>query len=280
MKKLADGVFLERAYPGVTLGALVSAKGIVMIDAPVRPEDGRAWQKALQEKTGGSEKLLINLDSHPDRTLGVQAVESRVLAHQTVAAAFNNRSTIFKAQAIESGAEWETCTGLSGTRWVPPELMYSKQIWLHWGPSGIKVEHHPGPELGSSWVILPELKIVFVGDLVVVGQPPFLENCDLKAWGQALDLLLSKEFEGFKIIGGRGGVLAEKDIQSLGKFLSTVDKQLQRLAKREHTPQATEKLVEKLLAGLETPAKHKKFYTQRLKYGLYHCYIRHYYSEG
>lgn len=280
MKKLADGVFLESAYPGVTLGALVSKKGIVMIDAPVRPEDGRAWQKALREKSGGSDRLLINLDSHPDRTLGVHAVESRVLAHQAVTAAFNLRPAVFKAQAIESGAEWETCTGLSGTRWVPPELMYSKQIWLHWGTFVVQVEHHPGPEPGSSWVIIPEFKIVFVGDLVVAGQPPFLANSDIKAWGQALNLLLSKEYEGYKVIGGRGGVVAEKDIQSLGKFLSTVDKQLQRLAKREYPPQATEKLIDKLLAGLDTPAKHKTFYTQRLKYGLYQCYIRNYYSEA
>lgn len=278
MRKLAGGVYVEGSYPGVTLGALVSERGIVMIDTPLRLEDGRSWQKELREKGGGGDRLLISLDSHPDRTLGARVMDSLVLAHQAVADAFSQRPAIFKAQVAESGAEWETCTGLSGTRWSPPRLLYSKSATLFWGDTPLVVEHHPGPEKGSSWVVFPELKIVFVGDHVVVKQPPFLANANLKAWREALDLLLSKEYEAYKIVGGRGGMAAEKDIRDLQKFLSTVQKNLERLAKRKSSPEATKKLVDKLLVGFNPPAKSKILYSQRLKYGLYHCYSRSYHS--
>lgn len=278
MKKLAGGVYVEGSYPGVTLGALVSDQGIVMIDAPLRLEDGRNWQNQLREKGGGGDRLLISLDSHPDRTLGAKALESLVLAHRAVADAFSQRPAIFKAQVTESGADWETCTGLSGIRWSPPQLMYTKDTTLFWGGTTLVVEHHPGPEIGSSWVVFPELKIVFVGDHVVVKQPPFLANADLKAWREALDLLLSKEYEGYKIIAGRGGLASEKGIRELQKFLTGVQKNLERLSKRKSSPDATKKLVDKLLVSLNTPAKYKNFFTQRLTYGLYHCYSRFYHS--
>jgi hypothetical protein len=35
--------------------------------------------------------VLINLDAHPDRTLGVRAMDCTVIAHEKTAQAFRNR---------------------------------------------------------------------------------------------------------------------------------------------------------------------------------------------
>jgi glyoxylase-like metal-dependent hydrolase (beta-lactamase superfamily II) len=279
MRKISAGVYIEGAYPGVTLGVLVFPDGVVMIDAPINPDDGRAWQKAVREMKGGSVRLLINLDSHPDRTLGARFTNGSVLAHEATAKAFANRSTIFKAQVVESGAEWENCSGLSGIRWLPPNLIFTKQTKIHLEGTDILVEHHPGPEAGASWVVLPEKKVVFVGDAVLVKQPPFLANARIESWVEALDLLLSKEYKGYKVVSGRGGLVGEKEIRNIRQFLRNVEKQLDRLSKRKASPQTTEKLVDKLLTTLETPAKYRKMYFQRLRYGLYH-YFAKCYSSG
>jgi glyoxylase-like metal-dependent hydrolase (beta-lactamase superfamily II) len=279
MRKISAGVYIESSYPGVTLGVLVFPDGVVMIDAPISPDDGRAWQKTIRELKGGIIRLLINLDSHPDRTLGARSANGSVLAHAATAEVFTNRSSIFKAQIVESGAEWENCSGLSGIRWLPPNLIFTEQTKIHLDDLEILVEHHPGPEAGASWVILPEKKVVFVGDAVLDKQPPFLANARLESWVEALDLLLSKEYKGHKIVSGRGGLVGEKEIRSTRRFLKNVEKQLERLSKRKATPQATEKLVDKLLALVESPAKYRKIHSQRLRYGLYHCFAK-YYSSG
>jgi cyclase len=279
MKKVATGIYIENAYAGVTLGALVFKEGIVMIDAPISPEDGRAWQQALRKLDGGAGRLLINLDAHPDRALGVRIMESYVLAHRASADSFNQRPLIFKAQGTESGAEWENIKGLSGIRWQPPNLVFTDQARIHWGNTEVLIEHHPGPTKGACWVLIPEKKVIFVGDAVVAKQPPFLAEANLGKWIQALDVLLSK-YKGFKIISGRGGQVGEKDIRSLSRFIKGVDKQLERISKRKMAPQAAEKLVEKLLPTLESPAKYRKFYAQRLRHGLYHCYARNYYASS
>jgi len=62
----------------------------------------------------------------------------------------------------------------------------------------VKVEYHPGPATGASWVILPELQIVFVGDAVLRNQPPFLANADLPTWLDTLSLLGSPAFKGWQ----------------------------------------------------------------------------------
>ena len=49
MKKLAAGVYMESGYPGVCLGAIVYSRGLLLVDTPPIPEDGRNWISALKE---------------------------------------------------------------------------------------------------------------------------------------------------------------------------------------------------------------------------------------
>ena len=75
MQQIKPGIYFEDGYLGVTLGALVFSHGTIMIDAPLRPEDARAWRSALLNLRGGSSRLLVSLDAHLDRTLGTRAME-------------------------------------------------------------------------------------------------------------------------------------------------------------------------------------------------------------
>jgi hypothetical protein len=54
---------------------------------------------------------------------------------------------------------------------------------------------------------------------------------------------------------------------------------MERLGKRKASPEETEKMVAKILANSESPAKYKDLYSQRLKYGLYHYYARNYFPK-
>ena len=75
MQELAHHVYIETGYAGVTLGAINWSHGLVLIDAPFRAEDARSWRSALLNLGGGVDRLLVNLDAHFDRTLGVRAMD-------------------------------------------------------------------------------------------------------------------------------------------------------------------------------------------------------------
>jgi len=156
MQEITNNIFIEDQFHGVTLGVIVTPRGLIQIDAPPSPEDARSWRAALMNLGGGMERTLINLDAHPDRTLGARAMDCIVIAHEKTANTFRTRPNTFKAQGEETGAEWESIPGLGSVRWVPPEISFLNQMTLHWGSSPILLEHHAGPTNGSIWVHLPE----------------------------------------------------------------------------------------------------------------------------
>ncbi len=275
MHAITKTVFFEDQYPGVVLGVIVRPRGLIQIDAPPSPEDSRAWRAALMSLAGGPERVLINLDSHPDRTIGARAMDCIVVAHAKTAQTFRSRPTTFKAQGDETGAEWELISGLGSIRWAPPEISFSEQLTLYWDGSPVRLENHPGPAAGAIWVALPDEKILFIGDTVVKNQPPFLANADLPAWIETLNLLLSPAYKSYTIISGRGGVINSQAIRNQLDFLKHVRDRLEKLANRQAAPEATDHLAVSLANGFKASTARQQHYIQRLRYGLLHYYTRH-----
>jgi glyoxylase-like metal-dependent hydrolase (beta-lactamase superfamily II) len=225
---------------------------------------------------GGHERVLINLDSHPDRTLGVRSMDCTVIAHEQTAQAFHNRPNTFKAQGDETGANWEAIPGLGSVRWAPPEISFGHQLTLHWGESPVILESRPGSTSGAIWVTLPDEKIVFVGDAVMKGQPPFLAHADLPAWIEALDLLMGPDYKGYTVISGRGGVVTTQAIRAQADALNHIHDKLEALGKKRSNVIVTDKLAETLLKDYKAPAAKHKQYLHRLSHGLRNYYTRRY----
>jgi len=279
MQQIERGIYYEDSYLGVTLGGLVFSHGTIMIDAPLRADEARSWRSSLLNQRGGSNRLLINLDAHPDRTLGARSMECTIVAHQKTAQVFRNRPTIFKGQNAETGSIWENYTDAIGVRWANPDITFTDRMSLHWGGPEIVIENHPGPAVGATWVLIPEEKVVFIGDTVVLDQPPFLASADIAAWLETLDLLKSS-YKNYMIISGRGGPVPMDAVRSQIKYLEKVNRGLERLAAKNAPLEATEGLIPSLVSDfLMVSPELKEKYTQRLRYGLLQYYLRSYRSE-
>jgi glyoxylase-like metal-dependent hydrolase (beta-lactamase superfamily II) len=276
MQAIAKDIYIESQYPGVTLGAINFQHGLLQIDAPPSPEDGRAWRAALLNLGGSADRMLVNLDAHPDRTLGARAMDCTIIAHEKTAQVFRSRPTTFKAQGEETGADWESIPGLGNMRWSPPEITFSHQMVIHWGETPVLLEHHPGPAIGAVWVILAEAKVVFVGDAVLRNQPPFLSGADLPVWIETLKLLLSPAYRSWLVVSGRGGLVTVDVIRTQLEYLNHILARLEKLANKKSPPEAVENIVSPLLGMVKIPARSQRRYAQRLRHGLYHYYIRHY----
>jgi len=274
MQEITSNIFIEDQFHGVTLGVIVTPRGLIQIDAPPSPEDARSWRAALMNLGGGMERALINLDAHPDRTLGARAMDCTVIAHEKTASTFRTRPNTFKAQGEETGADWESIPGLGSVRWAPPEISFLDQMTLHWGDTPVLLEHHAGPSSGSIWVRLPEEKIVFVGDAVLKNQPPFFAGANLTDWLTALNLLLGPDFKGYTIISSRGGVVTTNIIKTQLDFIKHVHDKLDKVTAKKANPAAIEKLVNSLLTSFKAPAARQKQFAQRLRYGLLHYNAR------
>ena len=280
MRSISKDVYVEDQYLGATLGVINLSHGLIQVDAPPSPEDGRAWRAALLNLGGGSERLLVNLDAHPDRTLGARAMDCTIVAQEKTAHVFRTRPSTFKAQGEETGADWESIPGLGNIRWVPPEITFSHQMTINWGESPVVLEHHPGPTAGAAWLILPDARVVFVGDAVLKNQPPFLAGSDLLVWVDTLKLLLSSAYRNWLVVSGRGGVVTVDMIRAQKDYLEKVFTKVEKMARKKSVPEAVESLIAPLLRPFKFPSSQTQKYSRRLRYGLHHYYSRHYRASG
>ncbi len=275
MEQIDNGIYYDNTFPGVTLGAIVAPYGTIMIDSPLRNEDARTWRAMLLNMGISTKRYLVNLDAHPDRTLGSRALESTVIAHINTAEELRFRPSVFKGQNLISGADWEINDQVIGTRWVYPIITFDQHLLLHLDTIELVLEHHSGPTTGSIWAIIPSAKIIFVGDTVVPDQPPFLAQADLPSWIESLNLLV-KDYRNYTIISGRGGIVETEVIRSQRTFLNKTLNSLERLANRESPPDKTERIVKRLLKDFTIPPQRRNQYTHRLRHGLFQYYSNHY----
>ena len=273
MQQIERGIYFEDAYLGVTLGALVYSHGIIMIDAPLRAEDARSWRSILMNQRGGSNRILVSLDSHPDRTLGTRALDCTIIAHAKTAQVFRNRPTIFKGQSVETGSVWETYNEAIGMRWAAPDITFTEHMSLFWGGPEIILEHHPGPTPGSVWISIPGARVIFVGDAVVINQPPFLAHAEMDAWIESLNILLARSQDS-TIVSGRGGIATTEDIRSQLQFMMRFKEKTDQFNRAEAWPEKMQKIVQELLTRFDFSGEMRSIYSARLEYGLHQCLAR------
>ncbi len=276
MQEISNHIFIETGYAGVTLGAINWPHGLVLIDSPFRIEDNRSWRSALLTLGGGVDRMLINLDAHFDRTLGTRAMECTVLGHEKMAEVFHNRPVSFKTQTAETGSDWELYNNQGTIRWSPPEITFSEHMGIHWNENSLDLESHPGPAVGAIWAVMASEKIAFIGDAVVVNQPPFLASANIPAWIASLELLLTPSFANYLLVSGRGGLVAQQQVRDQIAFLQQVEDLVAGLNKKNATPDDAAALAPGLLRKFEVTTGREVQYEQRLRYGLSHYFLRHF----
>jgi len=275
MQEISPHIFIETEFPGVTLAVLRCQRGLILIDTPLRIDDTRAWRSMLAGMTGGYERLLVVMDEHFDRTLGIRQLECMTIGHEALSLALKDRPMSFKTQGQESGAEWELVNGLGVVRWAVPDITYSASLNLYWDQFPIYLRSVPGPSLGSTWVELPQQKILFVGDTVIPGAPPFLAAADLPAWQETLEKLLSPTYKGYMLVSGRAGVITSADVKEQSKFLGKVQQQIEKLTGKDNIPHEVEHICLQLLKNFDTKSLGTEHYYSRIFYGLTQYLKRH-----
>jgi glyoxylase-like metal-dependent hydrolase (beta-lactamase superfamily II) len=277
MQEIASHVFIETIFPGVTLGAISWPHGLLLVDAPFRQDDIRAWRSALLNLSGGVDRLLVNLDSHLDRTLGVRSMDCTVVSHETMAEVFRNRPINFKAQPAGTGAEWEMYDNIGSVRWLLPEITFTDEFHIHWDGDPCVFQHRPGPMPGSLWVVLNEQRVIFLGDAVVTNQPPFLANADLPLWIEQLNTLLANDdYRQSLLVSSRSGLVTADDVRKQVRFLEQVHEKLEEMNARGADIEETPPLVSKFLSSIKPDPEKLSLYQDRLRYGLQQYYARHY----
>jgi glyoxylase-like metal-dependent hydrolase (beta-lactamase superfamily II) len=277
MRKIASGVFLENKFPYLKLGVIVTEEGLMLVDSPVRVENGRTWLQELEDL--GTAKYLTLLDSHPDRVLGARGLNLRLVAHDWTRQHMNNWSDSFKGGAKPIGAEADGLKRITGVRKAIPELTFSDEMNILFGGREIHFFHRPGPTPGAMWLVIPDVHVVFIGDSVTVSEPPYLGHADIEGWLESLDDLRSAHMSEYTIVASRDGVVQREHINKMARFLRKIPVRIQHLRKRVEIPEAVTRIATQLMKDYTSPASKYEQVLLRLQTGLLHLYNRSFPNE-
>ena len=279
MRKIAPGVFVEDKYPAVTIGAVVTQQGVILVDSPLRADDTRAWMASLADL--GRPRYMALLDSHPDRVLGARMASFTLVGHDWTRLIMSAWSDSFKGNTNPIGADADGLKRITGVRRAIPELTFSGEMRIRLGEREFQFLHRPGPTPGSIWMLVPDAKAIFIGDTVTVKEPPYLGHAEIEKWLETLQDLRHSRFRSFKLISGRDGLIKRDDINAMARFLRRIPHRIRDFSERGEAPEAVGNYAQQLIRSYKAIAPARMDLSMlRLKTGLIHLYTKMYPSES
>lgn len=272
MRTVASGVYLNSKFPGVSVGAVASRGRLLLIDAPIRIEDAREWISQLGEK--GKPRSMALLDHHPDRVLGARGLDLPILAHDETRLVMNAWPDTFKGGSRPIGAEADRLKRISGVSKAVPDLTFSTEMSLHLEGREIILLHRPGPTRGAIWVVVPDARVVFIGDAVWLDEPAYLGDADLAAWQTTLQQAARGPYKAFTLVSSRDGVIERKALAQMSAWLARVEQRLRKVKPRPDLTESTASLATALLRSYKIPSTRREHAHLRLQVGLERLYTR------
>jgi cyclase len=186
MKKVAENVYVETGFQGCNPGFVVTAGGIVMVDTPTVPSEAKKWRDEIAKY--GEVVYIINTEPHVDHFAGSAWFGGTTVGHE------GTRESILTAEL----GELEDMLGRMAPdelplppdfRFRPPEITLSQRLGLYIGNHSFKLIALPGHSPYEVAVYVLEERVVFTGDNVVNGTPPFMHQAVPDEWMKTLDYL-------------------------------------------------------------------------------------------
>jgi cyclase len=174
LQQVADGVYAYVQPDGTwwinNTGFLAGPQGVISIDSCSTERRTRAYQEAIATVTAAPVRAVVNTHHHGDHTFGnCMFPGAAIVAHERA-----------RAEAIAFGPPrdlpfWD------GPDWGdltldPPFITFTGEIALHAGELRAQVRHvgTAAHTTNDSVVWIPELSVLFCGDLIFNGGTPFL----------------------------------------------------------------------------------------------------------
>ena len=154
-------------------GMISTTEGVILVDTTARPKDIQAYMELVQITPKDVCHILLT-HSHSDHTSGIPLFDCPVLAHKLTRQRIKKRGTARAEKQL-------------------PTEVFEDRIGLEIGGVKLEMIHVGGHTPGSSVVWMPDVGVLFAGDLIFEGRYPFLATARVPELMDALRWLLGLE---------------------------------------------------------------------------------------
>jgi cyclase len=202
VQEIAKNVFVKLDYEGANVGCVLTDEGAIIIDTPIVPAEARDWAARVAKLTN---KVLyvFNTDHHRAHIMGNQFFDAPILAHEAAWKEMSNyKDTFIERTKNLFKKRPDVQKQLDEIKIIKPELCFTGRLIMNKGGREIHLVHLGGHTPATSGLYLPDEKILFSGDLIVVDEHPALGQCDSEDWLRKLRWLRRQKFA--RIVPGHG----------------------------------------------------------------------------
>lgn len=274
MQEIAPNIFIEQNSLGMVTGIIRSTTSTTLIDYPFRQDELKSWRGATSRMVSGDARYLIMLDTHYDRLLSAKGSDCTLIAHANSVMPGRMKVTNVKGQDDQLiQTESFDPTG-NVARLLPPEITFAEQMVLHLDEFEIVLQHRPGANFAGVWVELPQQKIIFVGDSVLVDQPPYLGFANPEVWVKELDTLAGRDYRGYQIVSTRDGIVSQDIVRDWAKVIRFIHETFKELISKEAELEEWLLKIPDIMKHFNPLMREDERYYNRLGWG-----IRNYYDQ-
>jgi glyoxylase-like metal-dependent hydrolase (beta-lactamase superfamily II) len=210
-REVADHVFVRRFQDfNVTVGLVVGEESALVVDTRGSERQGRELADEIRWLTG-CQLIVANTHHHYDHAFGNFAfLPADMWAHEQCSARLraDSRTTQFALAAAmpEFAAEY------TEIRITPPSKTFRESVKLELGNRTVELTHFGRGHTDNDIVaIVPDVHVVFAGDLIEQGGPPSFEDSYPMDWPGTLSRLL--EVTQGPVVPGHGEVVSRAFVE-------------------------------------------------------------------
>lgn len=276
MREIASNIYVSTEFRGLNVGFIDLPHGVVAIDAPPLPQDAREWKRQIEETARGPILYVALTDGHPDRLLG-----ARILADMGRIPVISARAAYDHAAGYTDGFWRSVVDGwrrrypedvqeLDGLQGILPEMMFTESLTLHKPGEEMAIEKVDGAAPGSAWIRFLDQNVIFLGDTLVLGEPPYMDATpDSRAWLDTLTTLRRTRFADLTFIPGRGPLGDQSSTYPLSDYLAMARRRVRSMHQAQQTSKSDrDPVIDELLETFSLPEEDQDWARRRIKAGL------------
>lgn len=209
--EIADRIFVRRYSDyNVNIGLVIGDSDCLIIDTLGSERQGRELMDEVRWVTS-TRMRVVNTHHHYDHAFGNYAfVPSEIWGHERCATRLREDSRT--TQVALAAAMPEVASEYLDTRIAPPDKTFRDGVELELGGRPVTLAHlGRGHTDNDVVVVVPDVHVVFAGDLIEQGGPPSFEDSYPMDWPGTLTRML--EAANGPVVPGHGEVVGRSFVE-------------------------------------------------------------------
>ena len=270
MQEIAPGVYVKLDYEGANVGCVLTDLGAIVVDTPLIPEDGKDWAARVARLT---DKVLyvFNTDHHRAHIMGNQFFDAPVIGHEVAWREISNyKDTFIERTKNIFKKEPRIAVQFDEIRLKKPQVTFSGRLMLKKGGRDVQFIYLGGHTPAASGLWLPKERILFTGDVVVVGEHPSLGQSVSKEWLEVLTRLRKMSLA--YIVPGHGPLCNVEATEPVSDYIRTMRAKVRSQYRSGRSKSEAAVVINQMIDYFPYRPGDKSFVEKRIRAGISRVY--------